>query len=288
MMNPIRLVLVDDHQVFRKGLRDCAEAVGMQVVAEAGNGHEALAVIAGVQPDVVVLEPQTSDGGGLGSVRAMADSRPRTPVLLVSACDDAALVSEALCVGASGYASKRCSAEALLAAITATAHGLTVLDERVQNHVRTAVADCAARLLVDTIPFPSLSRRERQVLELLACGMEPARIARELTLERHTVHNYVSCVVRKLGAGNREEAVALARSHGLGHRPPDWPSQGAGRSRSRWAVLPGHLGDQHEKTRPAGAATGADTASDESPRLRDMDRFTDPRRSHHEQAIDPA
>ncbi|WP_328484232.1 response regulator transcription factor [Streptomyces sp. NBC_00377] len=288
MMNPIRLVLVDDHQVFRKGLRDCAEAVGMQVVAEAGNSHEALAVIAGVQPDVVVLEPQTSDGGGLSGVRALADSRPRTPVLLVSACDDAALVSEALCVGASGYASKRCSAEALLAAITATAHGLAVLDERVQHHVRTAVAHSAARLLADTVPFPSLSRRERQVLELLACGMEPARIARELTLERHTVHNYVSCVVRKLGVENREKAAALARGHGLGHSPPGRPAQGAGRSRSRWAALPGQVGDQHEKPRPEGAAPTANAASDEPPWLRDMDRFTDPRRSHHEQAIDPA
>ncbi|MFE7927643.1 response regulator [Streptomyces sp. NPDC057456] len=287
-MNPIRLVLVDDHQVFRKGLRDCAEAVGMQVVAEAGNGHQALAVIAGVQPDVVVLDPETADGGGLSTVRAVADNRPRTPVLVVSACDDAALACEALCVGATGYASKRCSAEALLAAITATAHGLTVIDERVQNHVRSAVADSAARLLVPANPFPSLSRRELQVLELLACGMEPARIARELTLERHTVHNYVSCVVRKLGAENREQAAAQARSHGLGHRRPGWPPQDAGRSRSRWAVLPGHLGDQHDKQRPDRAAMGANAASDESTRLRDLDRFTDQRRSHHEQAIDPA
>ena len=219
-MHPIRLVLVDDHQVFRKGLRDCAEAVGMQVVAEAANGREALAVITGVQPNVVVLEPETPDGAGLSTVRAVADSRSSMPVLIVSACDDAARVSEALCAGATGYASKRCSPETLLAAIAATAHGLTVIDESVRNHVWAAVADSAARQLVHTFPFPSLSRRERQVLELLACGMEPAHIARELTLERHTVHNYVSSIVRKLGAENREKATALARSKGLGRPLP--------------------------------------------------------------------
>lgn len=213
-MTPIRLVIVDDHEVFRNGLRDYAEVAGMRVVGEASNAVEAVDVVLDVEPDVVVMDLEMAGGDGLTAIRALTNQRPDLPVVVVSGYDERARISEALCAGAAGFVLKTCSSQALLAALAAAARGLTVLDGTARSHAIGALERAAPTPTAH--PFPSLSRRERQVLSLLAQGKEPARIARELVLDPHTVHNYLSSVVRKLGVPGRDEAAALARAHGLG------------------------------------------------------------------------
>ncbi|MDQ0840400.1 response regulator transcription factor [Streptomyces sp. V1I6] len=213
-MTPIRMVIVDDHEVFRNGLRDYAEVAGMRVVGEAGNAAEAVDVVLDTEPDVVVMDLEMAGGDGLTAIRALAGERPDLPVVVVSGYDEGSRVGDALRAGAAGFVLKTCSAPALLAALGAAARGLTVLDHTARSHLFVALE--AARTPV-VPPFPSLSGRERQVLTLLAQGKEPSRIARELFLDPHTVHNYLSSVVRKLGVAGRNEAAEVARAHGLGN-----------------------------------------------------------------------
>ncbi|NUJ99670.1 response regulator transcription factor [Streptomyces lunaelactis] len=213
-MTPIRMVIVDDHEVFRNGLRDYAEVAGIHVVGEAGNAAEAVDVVLDTEPDVVVMDLEMAGGDGLTAIRALAGERPDLPVVVVSGYDEGSRVSDALRAGAAGFVLKTCSAPALLAALGAAARGLTVLDHTARSHLFGALE--AARTPAAS-PFPSLSGRERQVLTLLAQGKEPSRIARELFLDPHTVHNYLSSVVRKLGVAGRNEAAEVARAHGLGN-----------------------------------------------------------------------
>ncbi|WP_405566727.1 response regulator transcription factor [Streptomyces sp. NBC_01167] len=214
------MVIVDDHEVFRNGLRDYAEVAGMQVVGEASNAVEAVDIVLACEPDVVVMDMEMAGGDGLAGIRALASERPDLPVVVVSGYDEGSRVSDALRAGAAGFVLKTCSAPALLAALGAAARGLTVLDQTARRHF-FSVLEAAPTPAAS--PFPSLSGRERQVLTLLAQGREPSRIARELVLDPHTVHNYLSSVVRKLGVAGREEAAALARSHGLGTGFPSRP-----------------------------------------------------------------
>lgn len=210
------MVIVDDHEVFRNGLRDYAEVAGMHVVGEAGNGAEAVNVVLDTEPDVVVMDLEMAGGDGLTAIRALADERPDLPVVVVSGYGEGSRVGDALRAGAAGFVLKTCSAPALLAALGAAARGLTVLDHTARSHLFAAL-EATRTPAVSPFPFPSLSGRERQVLTLLAQGKEPSRIARDLFLDPHTVHNYLSSVVRKLGVAGRDEAAEVARAHGLGN-----------------------------------------------------------------------
>ncbi|MDX3458353.1 response regulator transcription factor [Streptomyces sp. ME02-8801-2C] len=210
------MVIVDDHEVFRNGLRDYVEVAGMRVVGEASNGAEAVDVVLDTEPDVVVMDLEMAGGDGLTAIRALADERPGLPVVVVSGYGEGPRVGDALRAGAAGFVLKTCSAPALLAALGAAARGLTVLDHTARGHLFVAL-EAARTPAVSPLPFPALSGRERQVLTLLAQGKEPSRIARELFLDPHTVHNYLSSVVRKLGVAGRNEAAEVARAHGLGH-----------------------------------------------------------------------
>ncbi|MFE5753839.1 response regulator [Streptomyces massasporeus] len=211
----IRLVIVDDHEVFRNGLRDYAEVAGMHVVGEASNAVEAVDVILDAEPDVVVMDLKMAGGDGLTAIRALASERPRIPIVVVSGYDEHARISDALRAGAAGFVLKTCSSHALLAALGAAARGLTVLDGTARSHVWEALEQAAPT--TTAYPFPSLSRREHEVLSRLAHGKRPSQIARDLALEPHTVQNYLSNIVRKLGVNGRDEAAAEARARGLGH-----------------------------------------------------------------------
>lgn len=213
-MTLIRLVIVDDHEVFRNGLREYAEVAGMHVVGEASNAVEAVDVILDAEPDVVVMDLKMAGGDGLTAIRTLASEQPDIPIVVVSGYDERARIGDALCAGAAGFVLKTCSSHALLAALAAAARGLTVLDRTARSHVWEALEQAAP--MPTAYPFPSLSRREREVLSLLAEGKGPSQIARDLSLEHHTVHNYLSNIVRKLGVP-RDDAAAVARAHGLGN-----------------------------------------------------------------------
>ncbi len=211
-MRRLRLLLVDDHEVVRIGLRTLLnDEPDMEVVAEAGTVAEAVKMCAQFQPDVMLLDVRLPDGSGIDACRAIRRSSPCQVLILTSYADDE-LVMEAINSGAAGYVLKQIGIEELLRAIRAVGAGDAVLDpqitvrvlKRVRQLERTAAASA----------FHDLSEREMQVLLRVAQGKSNAEIGKELHLSPTTVRNHVSTILSKLGLSNRIEAAIYAvRNH---------------------------------------------------------------------------
>jgi len=208
-----RVVVADDHPVFRDGVTTVLRDRGIDVVATVASGEEALSAVAAHDPDVVLMDLAMPGIGGVEATRRLAAEHPRTAVLVVTMTSDDASVFAALRAGAHGYLVKEASADDIVRAVETVARGEAVLGARVSGQVLAAAAG-AARATEQR--FPQLTAREREVLELLARGYDNARIARHLGLSEKTVRNGVSTVLAKLPAATRAEAVALARDGGLG------------------------------------------------------------------------
>ncbi len=209
----MRVVLADDHPVFRQGLRVLLEDLGVEVVAEAADGEQALAVALEHRPDVVLMDVQMPGLSGIESTRRLVAAWPDAKVLVLTMLDDDDAVFTAVQAGALGYVLKGAGQEEIGRALTAVAAGEAVYGAGVARRLRaffTAGAGVVAR------PFPELSDRERGVLDLMAAGLPNPEIARRLHLTDKTVRNYVSAVLARLGVGTRAEAVVRAREAGLG------------------------------------------------------------------------
>jgi DNA-binding NarL/FixJ family response regulator len=215
MLSPIRLLLVDDHAFFRSGVRAIlAEFEMVEVVGEAANGEAALGLIERRRPDVVIMDLNMPGISGAEATRRIRVLSPHTEVVMltVSAAEDD--IIEALEAGAAGYLLKDAEGEEILRAVTAAAHGGSVLAPAV---ARTVVA--RARRMggggAGSNAVPELSERERDVLRLLADGKKNAEIAAELFVSVATVKHDVSTLVAKLGASNRIQAAIKAVRSGL-------------------------------------------------------------------------
>ena len=208
-MNEIRVVIVDDHEFLRRGLKLVFETfVGVELVGEAGDGRESLAVIPAAEPDVVVTDARMPGMDGLALVRAMADAHPEIPVLVLTTFEDAELVGALIDAGASGYLLKDVGAERLEESIHAVAEGGLVLDPRIAMHLRRRdEADDALAVLTAT---------ERKVGALVAQGATNTEIADALHLAEGTVKNHVSALLRKIGVRDRTN-LALTLAKALGH-----------------------------------------------------------------------
>lgn len=214
MPDPIGLLLVDDHALFRSGVRTIlAEFDEVEVVGEADNGEAALALVKRRQPDVVIMDLHMPGVSGVEATRRLREASPRAAVvvLTVSAAEDD--VIDALEAGAVGYLLKDAEGEEILRAVTAAAHGGSVLSPGVAR----TVVDRAKRNRPADAPGAemSLSARELDVLRLLADGRENADIAAELFLSVATVKTTVSSLLTKLGATNRLQAAIKAVRSGL-------------------------------------------------------------------------
>jgi DNA-binding NarL/FixJ family response regulator len=209
----LRIVVADDHPVFREGLVSVLADRGLDVVAEAGTGEAAVACVARHDPDVVLMDLAMPDVGGVEATRRIAAEHPRTAVLVVTMNADDESVFAALRAGARGYLVKESPADDIARAVHSVARGETVLGARVSGPVVAAAVGAAHAA---PRAFPQLTAREREVLELVARGYDNGRIGRHLGLSDKTVRNNVSVVLAKLPAATRAEAVALARDAGLG------------------------------------------------------------------------
>lgn len=209
----IRVVVADDHPVFREGLVTVLVDRGIDVVAEAGSGEQALEAVARHDPQVVLMDLAMPGLGGVEATRRIAAEHPSTAVLVVTMNADDESVFAALKAGARGYLVKESPAADIARAVESVARGETVLGARVSGPVLAAAVG-APRTAEQ--PFPQLTAREREVLQLVARGYDNARIGRHLGLSEKTVRNNVSVVLAKLPAATRAEAVALARDNGLG------------------------------------------------------------------------
>jgi NarL family two-component system response regulator LiaR len=204
---PIRVMIVDDHDMVRRGLSAFLKAKSdLQLVGEARNGREALAVCEQVQPDVVLMDLVMPEMSGADAARAIRERCPEVKVIALTSFQDKELVQEALRAGAISYLLKNVSANELADAIRAAHSGRSTLaPEAAQALVQSATQEPG--------PGHDLTPREREVLALMVEGLTNPQIAERLVVSRSTAKAHVSNVLSKLGVSNRAEAIALAIQH---------------------------------------------------------------------------
>lgn len=209
---PIRVILADDHQVVRRGIRDFLVETGeIEVVAEAETGEEALDLIARHRPDVAVLDIQMPGQSGLDVVRAVRQTDRSIGLLILTAYDDDPYLLAALEAGVNGYVMKTADAEDIIHAVRAVHEGKSVLDPSVIDKIMTVLSSQSA-------PQPSeseLTTREIDVLFEAACGLTNKAIGLKLGISDRTVQGHLRNIFEKLGVTNRTEAVVKAAQMGI-------------------------------------------------------------------------
>ena len=209
--NSTRVLLCDDHEVVREGLRTLlSRHQDIAVVGEAGTMAEAIEAAAKAKPDVVIMDVRLPDGSGVEACRAIREARPETRVImLTSYADDEALFASII-AGASGYLLKQTRGQAVVDAIQAVAQGRSLLDPDVTGKVLERVRRGRDQ---EDPQLASLTEQERKVLEQLAEGKTNREIGTVLFLSEKTVKNYVSRILDKLGLSRRAEAAAYVAKH---------------------------------------------------------------------------
>lgn len=213
-MSKQRVLLVDDHEVVRLGLKSLLERYPQfDVVGEAASGKEALEATGLLRPDVVVMDIRLPGTSGIEACEEIVTRYPATRVIMLTSYAEDEMLFSAIRAGASGYILKQIGAEDLVHALEAVSRGEALLDpavtQRVFQEVRKAVKDEEASA------FAHLSQQEKHVLLLVSEGKTNREIAKVLFLGEGTVRNYVSSILSKLGVNNRAEAAAYAVEHNL-------------------------------------------------------------------------
>lgn len=207
-MDMIRILLVDDHPIVREGYRRLLDRQpGFSVVAEAGDGGAALAAFAAHAPDIVLMDLSMPGGGGFAAVEAMVARDPGARIIVVSMHQGAIFAQKAVAAGARGFVSKSSPPEELVKAITAVAAGRRALSSDMAQEL--------ARTTLGTDDIANLTPREREILLLVARGMNGRSIARSLGLSSKTVQNNLSLIRAKLGASGDADLVLKAQRSGL-------------------------------------------------------------------------
>ncbi|GIW06445.1 MAG: DNA-binding response regulator [Dehalococcoidia bacterium] len=209
---PIRIMLVDDHEVVRQGLKTLLERrERLAVVGEAGTVEEAVREALRTEPDVIVMDVRLPDGTGVEACREIRAERPTTKVLMLTSYADEEAVFASLMAGASGYLLKQTRARELVNAIETVATGGSLLDPAVAERALQRIrAVAAGERTPEERQLESLTEQERRILPLIAEGKTNKEIANELILSDKTVKNYVSSILSKLGLTRRSQAAAFA------------------------------------------------------------------------------
>ena len=215
----IRVMLVDDHEMVRAGLRTAIELEDdMEVVAEAGSGEECLETLAGVAVDVILMDVMMDGLGGVEACRLVKERGTTPRVLMLTSSSDEQAVLSSLVAGANGYMLKNVGREELLRSIRATNDGQTTLDQRVAATVTKPLMNLArgeSNELSSQLEDNPLSEREMEVVELIAQGKTNKEIAEALIIAEKTARNHVSRILTKLGLTRRSQAAAWAIKAGL-------------------------------------------------------------------------
>jgi DNA-binding NarL/FixJ family response regulator len=211
----LRVVIADDHPLFRDGLRAMFESEpDIELVGEAANGQEAVELAGRLQPDVALMDIQMPDLDGIEATRRVIAASPKTRVLVVTMFEDDESVLAAMRAGARGYVVKGMRSVDAIRAIRAVAEGEAIFSQAIAKRLVNMLTD--ARQGSRSEAFPELTERERQTLDLMAQGHKNAAIAERLHLSPKTVRNYVTSIFDKLELADRSEAIIRARDAGLG------------------------------------------------------------------------
>ena len=212
------MLVADDHPVVRDGLRALIGSLpALTLVGEADTGSAAVRLAVSLRPDVVIMDLEMPDLDGIEATRQILRAAPAAAVLVLTMFEDDDKVHAALRAGARGYLLKGASQDEITRAISAVATGGAVFGAKVAARVIGRLADPP---VAPAPPFPRLSVREREVLDLLAAGLPTRGIATRLTLSEKTVANHLSTILTKLGLASRAEAIVAARDAGLGRAHP--------------------------------------------------------------------
>lgn len=205
-MAPISVVLVDDHEIVRKGLADLLTVDGdIEVVGQAGTARGAVEAITRLNPDVAVVDVRLPDGSGLSVCEQARDQAPRTAVIMLSSFSDAELQARAIQAGAAGYLVKEIRSSQILAAVRKVAGGQPLFDPATKRRILQEVHSPDS----PKQRYATLTTQERQVLARVGLGMSNRQIGEELHLAEKTVKNYLSSVMAKLGVQRRTQAAVM-------------------------------------------------------------------------------
>ena len=220
MSEPVRLLIADDHPVYRDGLRLLlGDREGIEVVGTATTGGEAVSLAASTDPDVVIMDLRMPDLNGIEATRQIVRTSPRVGVLVLTMYEDDESVFAAMLAGARGYLLKGADEEEILHAVRAVARGEAIFGAALATRIAAYFAAPPTSPAPGT--FPTLTAREREVLTLVAQGMSNTAIAGRLFLGHKTVRNHVSNIFAKLQVADRAEAIIRARRVGLGVGPDE-------------------------------------------------------------------
>jgi DNA-binding NarL/FixJ family response regulator len=214
-MSPIRVLIADDHPMFRFGLRAVILAEpDLELAGEAENGEDAVELVNALSPDVALLDLNMPKLDGIGATARIARESPRTGILILTMLEDDESVLAAIRCGARGYIVKGSGGEEIVRAIRGVAAGEVIfgpsVGPKVLSALQTPVAPKSDR------PFSELTRREYEVLQLLALGQSNSAIAEHLFVSEKTVRNHLSLIFDKLGVRSRAEAIVLAHRNRMG------------------------------------------------------------------------
>lgn len=219
-MTTIRVLVVDDHKLFRDGLSAILMNVpDIEVVGEAGTGREAVAQVETLAPDVVLMDINMPDLNGIEATQRVLALKPETGIIMLTMLEDDDSLFAAMCAGARGYILKGADKAEVLKTIRAVAEGEALFGPAMAGRL-TAFFQNVGRTgdSVPTLdPFPDLTDRERDVLDLIAQGENNQEIAQQLHISAKTVSNHISNIFNKLQVADRAQAIVKARQAGLGH-----------------------------------------------------------------------
>ena len=213
-MEPIRVLIADDHPVFRDGLRALLTSVPeMEVTGEASTGDEAIAQAATLQPDVILMDLHMPGLNGIEASRAILRASPHIGILVLTMFEDDDSVFAAMLAGARGYLLKGADQTEIVRAISAVSHGEAIFSSSIAGRLTHYFALLGKASLPQT--FPELTEREREILTLIAQGYNNTDIAGRLVLSPKTIRNHVSNIFNKLQVADRAQAIIRAREAGL-------------------------------------------------------------------------
>lgn len=219
----MRVLLIDDHALVRRGMEELLRSRGVEVVASAGSGEEGIRAAQTLVPDIILLDIKMPGLSGIETLNRLREAGLKMPVVMLTMSREDADLQSALRGGAQGYLLKDMDPEELLPALEATLRGDNVVAKEMVGSLARLVQGNGApgeAVKPSEAPFAELTPRELEILEYVASGLSNKMIARELNITDGTVKLHVKAILRKLGLHSRVEAAVLAVEHGLGRKRP--------------------------------------------------------------------